>query len=470
MRLILLFTLALNFFNGIAQTYSSQNISLISHIDPQSTVGIGTDSRKYSGCWGWVQQPGNKEYAIVGSSAGTYFIDISAPLNPVVCAFVPGKSGCTWREIKTYQNYCYIVSDDAAPNRFQIVDMSPLPSTVTVINDDATTYFERGHTIWIDKDKMYIGSETKQGGAYSPMTIYSLATPSNPVFLRALETDASFIGVVHDMFVNNDTVFASCGNQGLYIFKYNTNNTFSNLGSFINYSSGSAYNHSSYITQNKKTLVFTDEVPASLPLRVLDVQNISNPVQTATSNPHPNTTPHNPYVIGNRWAIVSCYQDGLNIYDINDPSSPWLAGYFDTYPQGGYNMGDYSNSAYRGNWGAYPFFPSGVILACDMQNGVFLLDATQTYNLPITVKEGSLENAFVNLYPNPAKGQMTLISNIQMITQVTIADLLGKTVYNHQFEQMGKNTIDISNFSNGTYIVTLKTNKGSLTKKLIVNN
>jgi hypothetical protein len=98
------------------------------------------------------------------------------------------------------------------------------------------------------------------------------------------------------------------------------------------------------------------------------------------------------------------------------------------------------------------------------------LDATQTYNLPITVKEGSLENAFVNLYPNPAKGQMTLISNIQMITQVTIADLLGKTVYNHQFEQMGKNTIDISNFSNGTYIVTLKTNKGSLTKKLIVNN
>jgi hypothetical protein len=167
---------------------------------------------------------------------------------------------------------------------------------------------------------------------------------------------------------------------------------------------------------------------------------------------------------------VSCYQDGLNIYDINDPSSPWLAGYFDTYPQGGFNTGNYSNSAYRGNWGAYPFFPSGVILACDMQNGVFLLDATQTYNLPITVKEGSLENTFVNLYPNPAKGQMTLISNIQMNTQVTIADLLGKTVYNHQFEQMGKNTIDISNFSNGTYIVTLKTNKGSLTKKLIVNN
>ncbi|MGE0567729.1 MAG: hypothetical protein AB7O73_07245, partial [Bacteroidia bacterium] len=181
---ILLAALVLPNYSQI--TYDAENITLLSHIDPQSTVGIGTDSRKYSGCWGWYQSSTGKEYAIAGSSAGTYFVDISNPSSPTVCAFVPGKTGCTWREIKTYQNYCYIVSDDAAPNKFQIVDMSTLPSTVTVVVDDNSSYFERGHTIWIDKDKMYIGSETKFGGLHNSMTVYSLATPTNPTYLRSL--------------------------------------------------------------------------------------------------------------------------------------------------------------------------------------------------------------------------------------------------------------------------------------------
>jgi choice-of-anchor B domain-containing protein len=461
----------LSFFTGKSQTYPSQNISLLSHIDPQSTVGIGTDNRKYSGCWGWYQSSTNKEYAIAGSSAGTYFIDISNPTSPTVCAFVPGKPGCTWREMKTYQNYCYIVSDDAAPNRFQIIDMSTLPATVTVVHDGNNTYFERGHTIWIDNDKMYIGSETKQGGSYKNMTVYSLATPSNPVFLASLDNVAPPINVVHDMFVRNDTVYASCGFQGLYVYKFNSaSNTFSQLGSFTDYGPVALYNHSSYITDNGKYLVFADEIPAGMPIHVLDVQNLSNIVPTTTANSHPNTTPHNPYVVGNRWAVVSCYQDGLQIYDLAYPNNIYVAGYFDTHPQGGFNVGNYFNNDYRGNWGAYPFFPSGLIVALDMQNGIFILDPSQTYSIPVGLKNNDPSIDFVNVYPNPANESIQMMSNLQEEALIRIEDLTGREILSKQFSYFGNQSISTSDFSNGTYILYIKTKHNHLTRKFIIQH
>lgn len=449
-----------------SQTYPSQNISLISHIDPQSTVGIGGDNRKYSGCWGWFQAAKNKEYGIVGTSAGTYFIDLTNPSTPVVCDFVGGKTGCTWREMKTYQNYCYIVSDDASPNRFQIVDMQYLPDSVHVIHD-GTSYFERGHTIWIDADKMYIGSETKLGGEYNSMCVYSLANPTNPTFLRSLVSDASMITTVHDMFVRHDTVFASCGFQGLYIYKFNSNNTFTQLGSFTNYHSSSAYNHSSYVTYDRKYLLFADEVPASVPLKLLDIQTISNPIQTCTANPHPQTTPHNPYIVDTRWAVVSCYMDGLVVYDLADPNSINVAGYFDTHPQGGFNTGDYTGGPYRGNWGAFPFLPSGIVLALDMQNGVFVLDVSQIY-IPSGVNETKKINSFFNVYPSPAQSKLNIMSNFQTETQFIMQNVLGQTLINTTYKSFGNQSIDISEFASGTYIVSLKNETGTLTKKIII--
>jgi choice-of-anchor B domain-containing protein len=461
----------LSFFNGTSQTYPSQNISLLSHIDPQSTVGIGTDGRKYSGCWGWYQSSTNKEYAIAGSSAGTYFVDISNPSTPTVCSFVPGKSGCTWREIKTYQNYCYIVSDDAAPNRFQIIDMSTLPGTVTVVHDGNSTYFERGHTIWIDNDKMYIGSETKLGGSYKNMTVYSLATPSNPVFLASLENVAPPINVVHDMFVRNDTVFASCGFQGLYIYKFNSsNNTFTQLGSYTDYGTVALYNHSSYITDNGKYLVFADEIPAGKPIHVLDIQNLNNIVATTTANPHPNTTPHNPYVIGNRWAVVSCYQDGLAIYDLAYPNNIYVAGYFDTHPQGGFNTGNYNGQDYRGNWGAYPFFPSGLIVTLDMQNGIFILDPSQTYSIPVGLKNKDPRLDFVNVYPNPAAEKIQVMSNVRDEAELSITDLLGRELKSMHYSYFGNESVETSDLPNGTYILKLKTSNHQITRKFIIHH
>lgn len=455
---------------SMAQTYPNQNINLLSLIHPNSgTVGIGPDDRRYNGCWGWHQTSLNKEYAIVGSSSGIYFIDVSVPTTPSVSAFVSGVPSVTVREIKTYQNYCYITCDESGANKFQIIDMSTLPNSVTVVYN-SNSLFERGHTQWINQDKLYIGGVTYSNSTSSSMNVYSLATPTAPVLLRELKQDFPAIGYVHDMYVRNDTVFASCGYQGLYVFKFNTlTNTFVQLGSYTGYAAGK-YNHSSGLTQDGKHLLFCDESPAGSPIRFVDVQNLNNIQPVQTFQPYSNTTPHNPFLIGNKWAIISCYQDGLFIYDISQPGNAVASGYFDTFPQGGGNVNNYFSQDYRGNWGAYPYLPSGIIIAADMQNGVFILDPANAYNNPVGIKTNSTKNANLIVYPNPASNHISANYSTKNKSNFVIINAFGQVVFEKQFTGSIMENIDVSDFPNGIYILSITENNNLAHKKLIVQH
>ncbi len=468
-RTLLVYCLILSFTGKSQINYVKQNIELISLSTPNFGVG-GVDGRLYSGCWGWYQQNKNKEYAICGASNGTYFMDITNPVTPTVCAYVPGKLACTWREMKTYKNYCYIISDDSKPNKFQIVDMQYLPDSVHIVHN-GTTYFERGHTIWIDQDKMYIGLVTYTAG-FSPMNVYSLATPSVPVLLRELAADinSSIITEVHDMYVRNDTIYASAGWQGLFILKFNSlTNNFTQLGSYSGYG-GAAYNHSSSLSKNGKHLIFCDEVPNSLPMHFVNVQNFGNIQPLQSFKPHPLTTPHNPYMIGNDFAVVACYQDGLYIYDVSQPDNVSVAGYFDTFHQGGVNVGDYFGAAYRGTWGAYPYLPSKIIIAQDMQNGVFLLDATKAFSNRTAIHTNEQEDQNITIYPNPAANFLYVKSHNPEPSLITIENLLGQIVFQEKRDPKTHNEIDISSLDEGSYIVSIYSNKKTIIKKLIIDH
>jgi choice-of-anchor B domain-containing protein len=470
MKKHLLYILVLFSFVLKAQTYPNQNISLLGLIDPNTgTTTIGPDGRKYNGCWGWYQTSLNKEYAIVGASHGTYFIDVSNLTTPSVSAFVPGKTNVTVREVKTYQNYCYITCDEGGTNTFQIVDMSTLPATVTLVYN-SNTLFERGHTQWISQDKLYIGGVTYSNTTASSMNVYSLATPTAPLLLRELKQDFPVISYVHDMFVRNDTVFASCGYQGLYVFKFNSaTNTFSQLGSYTGYASAT-YNHSSGLTQDGKHLLFCDESPAGSPIRYVDVQNLSNIQSVQTFQPFIGTTPHNPFLIGDKWAVVSCYQDGLYIYDISQPGNVAVSGYFDTYPQSGGNIGNYFGQDYRGNWGAYPYLPSGIILASDMQNGLFILDPTDAFNNPVSVKSNSTKSAELIIYPNPVSQNLAVNYNTVYASKLELKNILGQVFLQKQYNGSISETIDVSGFEAGTYILSITEQGNTSHKKLIINH
>lgn len=460
---------------GHSQSYSGHNISMVSIISPNTSTVPSPVGNHYSGCWGWFQQNKNKEYAISGASNGTYFIDITNPATPTVSAFVSGKQGCTWRELKTYSHYCYIASDDALPNRFQIVDMQYLPDSVHIIHD-TTTLLQRAHTLWIDGNKLYAGAATFSSG-YAPMAIFSLATPSAPVLMRRLDQDfsSSVIDYVHDMYARNDTIYASVGYKGLFILKHDVvNDTITLLGSYTSYANG-GYNHSSFLTQNGKYLMFCDEVPESLPIHMIDVQNLSNIQSLGSFHPQPRTTPHNPYLIGNNFAVVSCYQDGVYIYDISQPNNIRQAGYFDTYPQGGANTGNYGGGAYNGNWGAYPYLPSGLIVASDMQNGVLILNPAAAYtttsltNVNYTGLSKFQQNAGLSFFPNPAEDIIS-VSCPTGSTSIQISNLLGDIMISKEINSSKSEYIDLSLFQEGIYLITGSNGSSKTTKQLIVRH
>jgi choice-of-anchor B domain-containing protein len=453
-----------------SQTYPSYKIHLLSLIHPNDgSVGIGPDDRRYNGCWGWYQASLNKEYAIVGASNGTYFIDVTNPLTPSVSAFVAGVSGVTVREIKTYQNYCFITCDYGTVAKLQIIDMSNLPSSVTIVHNN-NIHFASGHTHWIDGNKLYVGGVTYANNTGSSMNIYGISTPSAPVLHRELKQDFPAISYVHDMYVRNDTIFASCGNQGLYVFKYNSStNTFSQLGSYTGYAA-SAYNHSSGLTQNGKYLLFCDESPAGLPIRFVDVQNLNNIQPIQNFQPFVTTTPHNPFLIGNKWAIVSCYQEGLYIYDISQPGNVAISGYFDTHPQGGANVGNYFGQDYRGNWGAYPYLPSGIIIAADMQNGIFILDPTDAYSNPVGIKNNNLQHSDLIMYPSPAKDFLSVHYTTIESSVLELKNMFGQTILKKQFTGPVSEKMNVDGLENGTYIISVLENGHSINKKIVINH
>ncbi len=469
------FLFALLLFSAIptfSQIYQSYNINLLSLSQPN--IGdVGTDQRRYSGCWGWHQASKNKEYGICGTSNGTYFIDVTAPTTPTVSAFLQGAQQGTYREMKTFTHYCYIVSDDGQNKRFQIVDMQYLPDSLHVVYNDSTL-FRRGHTIWIDKDKMYIGAMiNKDSLPFSSMAVFSLANPEAPVLLRKLQQDFPLITYVHDMYVRNDTIYASAAWQGLYVLKFDTvTNTFSQLGSYTNYQ-GHGFNHSSFLTPDGKHLIFCDEVPEGLPIHYVDVQNPGNIQPVKDWHPLALTTPHNPYIKGN-FAVVSCYQDGLHIYDLSNPAAINLVGYFDTHPQSGDNVGNYGSSAYRGNWGAYPFLPSGIIIANDMQNGMFVLSASSAYTTTIKNPVGISENTALEtnliFYPNPASSQIAVHYNAQSTAKLCLKNILGQLISEKQFTGPLNEYMDVRSLENGTYFISITENEMTKNKKLIINH
>ena len=93
--------------NVLAQ--DSLNVSRLSRWTAAATT-------VYNEVWGIAQ--GGREYAIIGTWRGTYFIDVTDPQNPVQVAYVAGVDEscfCTHRDYHDYNGYLYMVTDEDQP-------------------------------------------------------------------------------------------------------------------------------------------------------------------------------------------------------------------------------------------------------------------------------------------------------------------------------------------------------------------
>jgi choice-of-anchor B domain-containing protein len=452
-----LFALAIAALPVAAQTYNAQNISLVGHFDDPNVPVASAYGIHYQGVWGWHNPADNREYGIIGAAHGTFFIDVTNPATPVEVGFLPSvQSDCIWHEIKTYSHYAYIVGDDAGGNSFQIVDLQYLPDSIHVVHD-GTSYFEQSHTIYVDGNKLWCGSVTLDNNqGYYSMAVYSLANPEQPQLLRTLNMDYPSVSTVHDMFVRNDTVYVSAGYQKLYIYKFNANNTFTELASFGSYPE-SGYNHSSFLTADGRTLVFMDEVPAGMGVKLLDVSNFGNLTINQVFRSTQGCTPHNPYIIGNNTLVCAYYQDGVQIFDISNPSNAVRTGYFDTDTLN--NLSNGYPDPYHGCWGAYTDLPSGLLLASDMQNGLYILDISQA--VVTGTPEPAIPVQTLNAYPNPFVTGFMVSLQLDKAQEVEweLIDQAGRVIEQGKQQMPGGAALfefDANNIAAGAYTLLMK--------------
>ena len=73
--------------------------------------------------------------------------------------------------------------------------------------------------------------------------------------------------------------------------------------------------------------------------------------------------------IASSYLVTSYYTSGVTVIDASNPYNLQEVAFFDTSP-------NYSGSEFEGCWGAYPYLPSGLILASDQQTGLHILEIT----------------------------------------------------------------------------------------------
>lgn len=136
-----------------ADMFDCRNIDMLAHVSHEE---LGTSF--VNDIWGWTDPPTGKDYALVGSSDGTVFVDISDARYPQVLGILPTAStdgGSAWRDIKVYNNHAFVVSEHTN-HGVQVFDLTRLrdwDGTYTTYDADAHyTGHGSAHNIAINTD------------------------------------------------------------------------------------------------------------------------------------------------------------------------------------------------------------------------------------------------------------------------------------------------------------------------------
>lgn len=389
--------------NGMAGTFPCQNVDLASFL-PLASIGGGTGND----VWGWTDPLTNKEYALMGRSNGTAFVDISDAEHPVYLGNLPTHSvDSLWRAIKVYANHAFIVSE-AANHGMQVFDLTQLRHVAAppVTFSETAHYngFSRAHTIALNEETgfAYANGVTAYADAAANkcargLHIIDVHNPTRPTFAGCFDAD----GYTHDsqcvIYRGPDAAYRNreiCFNSNedtLTIVDVTDKNAPRQL-SRTTYT-GSAYTHQGWLTDDQSLFLVDDELDeqrlhTKTRTHIFNVSDLDAPVVTGIHEGTTSAIDHNLYILG-RYAYQSNYRSGLRVLDISGASTATLqeVGYFDVYPVD-------DQAAFNGTWSNYPFFKSGVVAVSGIEQGLFLLrPATNFVSTPQLLTEWNSNRA-----------------------------------------------------------------------------
>lgn len=312
--------------------------------------------------WGYVDENGN-EYALIGAAKGVSVMDVTDPQNPTEVYWHSGSES-VWRDLKVFGDYAYITTE--ADDGLLIIDLSPLPGNPIT---STTQYFGNGnnwssaHNLYIDENGYcYIFGTNRGEGGVIILDVFT--DPMNPQEVGQFDN-----WYVHDGYVRDNIMYLAHIYDGFFSLVDITDKSSPIL--LGTKDTPSSFAHNIWPSDDGNYVFTTDEVSDAYlaAYDVSDPMNISE-VDRIQSSPGYGVVPHNVHVNGD-FLVTSYYADGTTIHDISDPENMVEVGRYDTYP----GTADFTT----GNWGTYPFLPSGNIISTDIEYGFFVLGPEYDY-------------------------------------------------------------------------------------------
>ncbi len=375
---------------GMAAEFPCQGIDLLAHV-PREDLGLSF----VNDIWGWSDKRGD-DYALVGGTEGTVFVDVSNPRRPDVVGTLPSASlegGEYWRDIKVHDDHAFIVSEHDN-HQMQVFDLTRLRRVhgAPVTFEETAVYdvggFGNTHNLNINEDTGYaylIGTSTCEGGLH----MVDVRDPEAPTFAGCFEDH----GYIHDtqcvVYKGPDKAYRRheiCFNANAE-YLGPTIEDIENTLSIVDvtdkdnpeplsrvFYGNDGYSHQGWLTRGQRFYIHGDELDeqitgANTRTRVWDVSDLDDPEVSGVFDNETTSIDHNLYTRRGR-SYHSNYTSGLRVYDLSRLARGRLSekAFFDVYPEND------DPTFEGGTWSNYPYFKGERFVAVSsIDRGLFLL-------------------------------------------------------------------------------------------------
>ncbi|MCY2961309.1 MAG: choice-of-anchor B family protein [Planctomycetota bacterium] len=356
---------------GVGDQFARSNVTLLAWM-PLSDFGVASGGNGNS-CFGYTS-PSGREYALFGHSNGTAIVEVTQPGNPVIVGQIAGPQSL-WRDVRSFGTYAYAGSEGGGG--IQVINLANVDNgVVTLANTITTGGTLATHTLALNPTS---GRLYRDGGGSNGLRIYDLnANPASPTYLGAWSDR-----YVHEsQVVTYPTGGPGGGPRELAICCGGLGSGYTDTGiDIVDVSNAAApvhllhvayglsnYSHQAWLSPDRQFLFHNDEVDGRPFTRVFNAANLNLPVPQLTYiGEYQNgvTVDHNLYTKGSL-VYHANYRSGLRVFDTaSGVTTPTLRAWFDTYPAD-------DATGYNGLWNNYPYFPSGVVIGSDIENGFFV--------------------------------------------------------------------------------------------------
>ena len=332
------------------------NLELVANVP---TVSSAND------IWGFVDQEGI-EYAIVGTRDNTLVFSLETPSAPELLLTLQGTN-TTWRDMKSYGNFVYTVTDNT-DDGLQILDMTSPRDSIPVTTvfpefsiDTLDFRIVHAHNLFVDENGILCMTGSNElGGA--PILLDVAANPADPQVVGYVIGEYA-----HDIYIENNILYASeifAGQLSIYDITDRINPVL--LGAAP---TSFEFTHNAWLSEDN-THIFTTDERSNAFVDAYDITDFDDIKRVSTIRPRRNgngVVPHNTHY-HEGFLVTSWYGDGVVVVDANKPDNLVIVGRYDTNTD--------AVDGFVGCWGAYPFLPSGLVLASDRQFGLYVLQPT----------------------------------------------------------------------------------------------